>query len=530
MARAHSFAILGVATILGACGGSGGGTGSGGGNTGGTPTPTISTLPVTLSASSTNYSLAEGGTRGPISFTASYTGTPSGTVVPDVQISGGRVALTSAVASGASYAVQLAAAEFQPAGQTANTVTFRLCTDAACGTVYPGSTQTFTVNLTVQLKDWSTFQRDAAHTGYVPVKYDAGKFPAAATWQVSTGTSRPSAVAARAGSVFANFYAEPNSTRVETRSIAADTGAIRWRYDLGPSYYVSAPSYANGRVVSAVMDISSGSVPMPVIDANDGRVLRVLSYASQFAQAGAPVPSGDDLFHQAGYYGNVVYAYNTATGTSTWSSSAGVGTVHEGESLGVDDRYVYFYSGGALNIFNRADGTVYRSIPDPFFSRAGLSYYGSYYGAPILDGKGNIFTFSDNRGSNQPSAIIAFALDQTRFVWRTSGTYVGHPALRGGKLYAPRSNSTIIDVIDTANGSVTASIDVGATKAKLTSNVIATESHLFVGSESETYAIDLLAGGNPVVWTAATGGALALSPDNLLIVTGSTGMTAYRLN
>lgn len=530
MVHARSFAILGIAIILSACGGGGS---SGGSIGGGSTAPTISTLPVTLSAGSATYAVVEGGTRGTVGFVASYTGTPSGSVFPDVQVSGGRVALTGApVASGASYTVQLAAADFQPGGQTANIVTFRLCADSACATVYPGSTQAFTVNMTVQLKDWSTFQRDAAHTGYVPVKYDAGRFATAAAWSVPAGGSRPSAVAARAGSVFANFQqGASTSDHAITRAIAADTGVIRWSYDLGQvGFNFSAPSYANGRVVTAAIDLSSGVVPMPVLDAGDGHVLRTLTYASQFAKAGVPVPVGDDLYHQAGYFGNTVYAFNAAAGTQSWTRNTGAGIVQEGESVGVDDRYVYFYSAGSMNVLNRGDGTVFKTIPDPFFSRAGLSYYGSYFGAPILDGRDNIFTFSDNRSPGEANAIIAFALGQAGYVWRTSATYSGQPALRAGKLYAPRANSTFVDVIDTATGLVTASINVGLGKANLTSNVIVTESHIFVGSETETYAIDLLAAGNPVAWTVASGGALALSPDNLLIISGSNGVSAYRLN
>ncbi|CAM3186105.1 Pyrrolo-quinoline quinone [Sphingomonas antarctica] len=283
-------------------------------------------------------------------------------------------------------------------------------------------------------------------------------------------------------------------------------------------------------MITAAIVLSSGSVPMPVLNASSGEVLRVLHYASQFAKAGAPVPFGDKLYHQAGYFGNVVYAFDAAAGTQDWVQTAGTGIVQEGESLGVDEQYVYFYSAGSLNILSRADGSISQSIVDPFFSSAGLSYYGSYFGAPILDGKGNIFTFSDNRAPNQPRPLIAFARGQANFLWRTAASYINQPALRATRLYAPRANSTIIDVIDTATGAVVSSIDVASGKPNLTSNVVVTESHLFVASMTETYAIDLTRAGNPVVWTIAQGGDLAISPDNLLLISGSTGLFAYALN
>ena len=529
MGRVRSSAISVSLIALAGCGG-GGGSSGGTPSGGATPTPpVIATLNVSLSSPSASLAMAEGG-KANTGFVATYSGTPSGAVVADVQIAGNRVALNGApVASGNSYDVKLVTGDFPVGGLTATQVQFRLCTDAACGTVYPGSTQTFTVNTNVTLKDWATFQRDAAHTGYVAVKYDASKFPTAALWSVARDSNKPSAIGARTGSVYANFPGSSGS--LVTRSINATSGLVQWSYDTGPNGYFSAPSYANGRVISATMNISSGTIPMQVLDASDGRVLRVLNYASQFARAGAPVPFDDKLYHQAGYYGNVVYGFNAAAGTEEWSRLAGsqLGGVSEGESVAVDAQYVYFYRADSLFILNRADGSTFKQIADPFFSSAGLSYFGTYYGAPILDGRGNIFTFSDNRGPTQPRPLIAFALSQPAFVWRTSNSYVGQPALRGNRLYAPRSGTTIVDVIDTATGAVTASIDVGTGKPNLTSNIVVTESHIFVGSDTETYAIDLNAAGNPVVWTVARGGDLAISPDNLLVISANAGVFAYKL-
>lgn len=514
--------------LLAACGG------GGGGGAGGTPTPTVSTLNVTLTSTSTSATVTEGA-RTNLGFTASYTGTPSGAVVPDVQVNGSRIALAGApTANGVSaYDVKLVSADFLPGGQTANQVTFRLCTDSNCSTVYPGSTQTFTVNLTVNLKDWQTVQRDAAHTGYVGVKYATSAFGTAPLWSVPKDAVRPSAIAARAGTVYANFIQQAqNGGRVTTRAIASDTGAVRWNYDLGQTgFNTSAPSYDKGRVVSAAIDISASSIPMPVLDATDGHALKVLSYASQFAKGGAPVPFADKLYHQAGYYGNVVYAFDPAAGTTDWvSDQSRSGGVWEGESVAVDAQYVYFYRADALIVLNRLSGALVSKIADPFFSREGLSYSGTYAGAPVLDGAGRIFTFSDNRYQNQPAPLIAFAIGQPTYLWRTNVSYINQPALRGGRLYAPRADSTFVDVIDTASGSVVASMNVGTGKPNLTSNVIVTESHIFVGSDSETYAIDLNAAGNPVVWTAAQGGDLAITPDNLLVISGNSGLSAYKLN
>ncbi len=61
------------------------------------------------------------------------------------------------------------------------------------------------------------------------------------------------------------------------------------------------------------------------------------------------------------------------------------------------------------------------------------------------------------------------------------------------------------------------------------SNVIVTGSHLFVASDTTTFAVDLQQSTYPVVWSAPKGGALAITPDNLLVVSAQDGLAAFRL-
>ena len=115
----------------------------------------------------------------PASFniTGNYSGTSSQPVVADVQVSDARFALDgSPTVSGSAVQVPLKVAPNLPRGRVATSVRVRLCTTVACDVVYPGSTQTISVNLDVQFKDWETQQRDAAHTGYVAAAYKTENF------------------------------------------------------------------------------------------------------------------------------------------------------------------------------------------------------------------------------------------------------------------------------------------------------------------------------------------------------------------
>ena len=518
-------AVVLPVTLVSGCGG------------GGSPTPTpapapVATtpaLPVTLSASSTSL-VVEEGTSQSFTLTASYTGTSTSPIVADVKVAGNRVELTAAPSvSGSTFSVPLRTTPLIAGGKASSTVTFRLCTSAECSTVYPGSTQTFTASVDMRLKDWATFQRDPAHTGYVAVRYDTADF--ANAWSLVTTPDRPTEVAARRGGLFFNVGSYGAAT-TRTRAVNPVTGAELWSYDLGRNSYFSGPSYSNGRIVSMAMDMSSGTVPMQIIDAESGRAGGTLTYASQFSPGGVPTPVGDELYFQAGYFGNVVYAANTATGARDWfrdTTQPSQGYVHEGQSVAVDQSSVYYFGGGNLFALSRATGAITHTIRNPYFSKFGMSYHGVYRGAPIIAPNGRIVTFTDNRQASQAMPLMAFSLSSTIPVWRSSASYVGHPALRDTTLYAIQAGSARIDRLSSEDGSVIGTIDLGQGRGDLDSNIIVTGSHLFVASATATYAIDLRQADFPVVWTAPKGGALAITPDNMLVISATDGIYAYRL-
>jgi len=85
-----------------------------------------------------------------------------------------------------------------------------------------------------------------------------------------------------------------------------------------------------------------------------------------------------------------------------------------------------------------------------------------------------------------------------------------------------------VDLIDTSTGLLATSIDVGG-NSNLTSNVIVSDSHLFVSSSTTTFAVDLTKSNFPVVWKTSFGGSLAITPDGYLIISATTGLHAVKL-
>ncbi|MBB3349572.1 PQQ-binding-like beta-propeller repeat protein [Sphingomonas sp. BK069] len=378
--------------------------------------------------------------------------------------------------------------------------------------------------------NWSTFQGNPGHTGYVATRFSTANFVDA--WTITTA-SAPSDVAATSGSVFFNVLQADR--HIYTQAVSTTSGALRWGFDLGnknvyPNTQPFGPSYANGRVAAMAPNETSSAAPLQVINAATGGYVSTLTYDAQFSAGSVPTLVGDELFFAAGYYGNAVFQANAATGTNGWQATIVnqySGYVMEGESVAVDQRYVYYFNAGALIVLNRDDGSLAQAIRNPFFTKTGISYSGGYIGAPMLD-DGRIVTFTDNYSIGDALPLAAFVLNNDRPLWRSSYSYTGQPAAHAGKLYAVRSSSTIVDVIDAATGLVSASINVGGSD-NLKSNVVITDSHMFVASAATTFAIDLSDFANPVAWKTSYGGNLAITPDNYLIIATKTGLHAVKL-
>ena len=352
-------------------------------------------------------------------------------------------------------------------------------------------------------------------------------------WTFAT-SKPPSDVAARVGSVF--FNVAQADGHVYTRAVSTSGGSLLWAYDLGEGGFGGnrkpyGPAYGNGRVASMTFNTTSTAAPLQVINAANGSYISTVKYPAQHSDGSVPTFVGDQIFFAAGYYGNSFYLANAATGENLWNfdySQQYQGNVSQGESVAVDQYYVYYFSASYLIIAKR-DGGFARAIANPFFSNTGISYFGEYVGAPMLDGKGHIFVFADNRSAGQSRPIVAFSFFSDKPIWRSGYSYAGHPAVRSDRVYAVRSASTIVDVIDVSNGLLVNSIDVGGAE-DLSSNVVVSDSHIFVSSAKTTFAIDTGKTGFPVVWKTSFGGSLAVTPDGFLMISAPIGLHAVKLN
>ncbi len=517
-------ASISGAVFLTSCGG---GDGSSPPVAGPSPTPS---LPVTLSETSADIAIPEGG-KAEFGFNATYTGSSSDSVVADVAVGGQRYALKATPASsGKTFSVNFETVPFPAGGLSTSEVVFRLCKTAACDTVYPGSTKRFTVKLDVMVKDWATFQRDIAHSGYVPVRYDPAIFRKAWEWTDSftAGRIRPPAasrgkvliVAARDGGI-----AYAGTARL--KAFETSSGSEIWSYDMGDQFHASGPSISNELVHVTSMRSSSSSNPQWVFNLGSGTFKNQMSFAAQWTDFNQPVADGNDVYVAAGYYGSVIYGYDAEAGTQNWVTERTGGAVWGGQSMALDENYAYYYSGTALDQVDRITGKIVKSIADPEY----VANTNDYATGPVLDGKGNVFLFSGDKRFDGSNKIVAMSLETGSIKWRSAAEYTTAFALADGTIYAARQDAHVLSAIDSENGNVLWSAVIPGSDV-LVGNVIATENLIFVSSASQTWAIDRKSPDHPIVWEAPTGGRLTITPDNYLLTTGQRGasrLTAYKL-
>lgn len=513
----HAIVMAIAATLVSSCGGGGSPT----------PTPTATTSPptVTLSATSAVVTVPEGGTS-QFGFDVAVGGLAGRPAFGDVRIADRRIRLDQSSGHGsANIQVRLGTVDSPAGGQTQSNVTFRLCEDATCNVVYPGTTRTFAVNLTVTLEDWAMFQRNAAHTGYVAASYNPADFSRLWEWTAPDG-SQPRAVAAESGTIYVSDGEDSNPGLDPNDHLTAfnsTTGAVRWQQEMGNNNDISGPTLGDGKLYLTIVGRSNVN-SLALVDAQTGVVTLANTFGSQFATYPQPTLLGNQVFVAAGYYGGEVYAFNAVTGASQWQKF-GTSGVTDGQAVAADANYVYYFDGPALTLFNRSTGVIAKTLSNPVDVNSGA--YG-WHSAMMLDGQGGAYGFGLKRTWPYTArTLVGFdTINGTGLRWQTGLQYFAHPALAGNRIYALYESGRAIHAIDTATGEIKDGIPVPGT-SPLRYNVVATPNLLFTSTQTDVYAFDRAT--RAMVWTAPTGGMLAITPDNLLVVAGETRVTVYRL-
>jgi len=482
------------------------------------PAPTI------LYPASQTASVTEGATDTTIKFVA-VTPAYGEPLFPNVQFDPAKLTQTGPIAMSApnTWRAAFKSVATLPGGVTTGTITFRMCRDNPCTQPVAGTEQVFTYTISVELKDWVTYQRDAGHSGYVHASY-TGVIKKRWVWQPA-GTWELYPVATRGSAI---FLARADSTGTTIVSLSM-LGAPNWVYPVDYLPYTGGAAVSGDKIYVPSITRSSNDNPITTLNADTGAASTpTMTFDSQFSPLSAPTPFGDSLYVAAGHDGNEVIAYDLAAGTRRWSSYGQGAWIWGGETPAVDSGHVYYFSGGYLDIFDRATGQPTASIANPNYD------FGSHYypGAPMLGTGGNVILINGITGQ-RPLVKFTPAGDAVQL---GSGTYKAPPAFANGVVYAAgtQNGTPHLDAVNEADGAILWTWSPPADdQTIIINNVIVTDTLIFASTQSKLYAISATDPAHPVVWSAATPGNIVISRDNLLLVTtvlnGNPALVAYSL-
>lgn len=418
--------------------------------------------------------------------------------------------------SSTEYAATLETSTVLTVGAHKSNVELRLCEDdpKVCKTPLEGSPWIIPLRVTVKsntnltalratpfMPNWSTFQGNASHTGYVPASFDVKKF--GRRWTIPASVSADGGeylpVVHDSGKVFIVYsgYFAPKSTLV---AYSEDTGKEAWRADLGAVHRANPAAAANGKVYLA----TSGHEDtfFWVFDQATGQLLSKKSMYSQWERYLAPTVFGDTVYTNSGYYGGMS-KFSTVSHDLLWASTSL--PQYDGWTPAVDGTHAYTFIGSTLYAVKSEDGKTAFTIPDPDSQWSG--YTGN---VPVLSGKQAAFVVNGGR-------LVAFDLAAKSRLWSVNGTAIGQPVFAKDVVYVLNARGTVLEAHSPATGALlwTSNSLNGSQEFR---RLIVTDNLAFVGSDTTTLAIDLAT--RKVVWEYAMAGDLSISNRGVLFISG----------
>jgi hypothetical protein len=426
------------------------------------------------------------------------------------------------------------------AGHYTGDLTFKLCADQACAMSQPVASVSVPFDITVltfgstwpgNLKaltpwtgvpDWSTFQGNPGHTGYVPVELNPNQF--SPRWKSAPiSASQPSSYGYWATLSAANglFYSASDNV---LKARKEHDGSVVWTYDVSalqnPS--VNPPAVGDGVVYMAAGQQSS--TYMFGLDAASGELRFKSPMSSQWENYLAPVAYNGSVYTNAGTYGGL-YGFSSNGDRLFFVSSLQQMSMW---SPAVDATAVYAYTGDSLSVIEPKTGVVLNTIKDPAFD----NYMYQVNGSPVLGSSGAVFAANYinaivNSGS-MGNELLKFNAIKGTIEWRIAGNFPVTPAYRDGVLYAVNTNPYRLEARAEADGALVWSwLPQGAGETDWIAEPVVTKNLLFVGTNSTTYAIDLRT--RKAVWTYPASGKLALTQNGVLYIQNAAELVAVNV-
>lgn len=359
------------------------------------------------------------------------------------------------------------------------------------------------VNSIASVNSWTTYQGNAAHTGFIPITVDSDDITL--RWSIA-GASQNNQVVAENGRVFiANNNNGENWLSVHN----ASNGQEIWRNHYNNTNNMITAALDNGRVF---VQTRSGDDYLRSLDVTNGSLF-YRETQDTYGHYGvyAPTPFDNHVYVYDGYNG--IYALNN-TGERQWTYNQQNAPAYSAAT--VSDNYVFTIDNG-LQVLNRITGESVLKIDLP--EDINTSYY--KYNAPVIGSDDNVLLIDSN-------ILFNFDLTRENIAWQIS--LPGNNTQRQvssayGRIFANRGG--VLSVFDESNGDLLWSWEAPNSE-NLTSNIVLTRNLAFIGSQSHTYAIDLTT--HQTVWQTEYTGQLSLSNEGALYIAGFDEVVAFTVS
>lgn len=448
------------------------------------------------------------------SFTATITGSLAQSTYTKIVDATGILMSNPSVTTSAAGAFRVSARTSSSVlpGRYQGTVEFHICLDAACNIPYPGSPGQLPYDITVIPEtnltplsvlagagDWETYQKNAAHTGYVPVTLDPDHFSPRWSKTVSDSGNTLSPVVAANGMVYATSsgYYRPSSKLL---ALTEEDGSIPWQYDFGTTPGLNPPAVSGGKVFMATSGYTTSF--MWAFPADTGTPIAFKTpFNSQLEHYFAPTIDDGVVYSNGGTYGGM-YAYTIADGTIKWFTSL---AQYDQWTPAVDANYAYAFAGTGLSIISKATGSLVKRIAYPG---------GTIYGSPVI-GTNAIFSLN-YKSTNTNNVLISFSTNTIN--WTVNGHFPTDPAIANGVLYLANKSPYRLEARNETSGALLWSwTPDGIGETDFYGNVIITDNLVFLSTNKRLYAVSLST--HLPVWSYGKPGSMAISSNGILYIT-----------
>lgn len=411
------------------------------------------------------------------------------------------------------------------AGVYNSTLEVRTCVDDPIDCKWPfnGSPRQIPLKITVrsntnltplkslpQVSSWSTFQGNAAHSGYVPASFYPSNFLRRWNWTPASAGFL-SDISIENGVVFLNKTSATYPSGVyELTALNESNGQVLWKTPMGKLSKANAPAAGSGKVF--VTSTGHSDTFFWVFDQATGALLNKIAMNSQWETYLAPTVYGNEVFTESGYYGGMS-KYSIGEQKISW----GIGLPqYDTWTPAVDANFAYTYLSGSLHAVSKADGKVAYTIKNPDFSWAG--YGGS---TPVLSERNMAFVSGNG--------LQAFDLSKQTRAWSVTGNISAAPTYAKDVVFVLNANGTVLEARSAQTGSLVwmASALSSDNVSRNFRNMVVTDNLVFISSGNNTLAIDIKT--RQVVWEHPFGGSLAISDRGVLYIKGDSRIEAINL-